>query len=415
MTDFHPNIYLYNPTCEYAIANGSANWQPNRILQKMEFDLSALPLLFAKKDDFVLVEKIPSEEFIDSLKQIGISIPNFILKTDALNNTRFIELPKNKLLPWGWSPAVHKLLSPFKQSCPAEFQQSPVFNWKPEHRVITSRKFAVDLLKKLQTTLHTDYILPIEFAPKLCTTQNEIEIASGKWGNLMIKAPWSSSGRGLQPITKTPVHPKVWEKVMGIIKEQGYAIAEPYLNKVLDLALQFELKKGKVKFLGISNFYTNKKGQYEGNYLNGLPLNLEKRLLEFADFAVREIRQPLINAIETSEMAIFYEGFFGVDTLIYTDEKNSLKINPCLEINVRYTMGLLSLLLEKLIYQNKQGVYRTYYQPGTSFYTFKNEMEMKYPLKISNNKIESGFFALTEAVEDSLFGVYILVEQYNLN
>jgi hypothetical protein len=197
---------------------------------------------------------------------------------------------------------------------------------------------------------------------------------------------------------------------MGIVKEQGYVIAEPYLNKVLDLAFQFEIKNRKVAFLGISNFCTNKKGQYEGNYLNGLPENLEKRLLEFADFVSREIRQPLINAIETSEMAIFYEGVFGVDTLIYIDEKDNLKINPCLEINVRYTMGLLSLLLEKLIYQNKQGVYRTYYQPGNSFYTFKNEMEKKYPLKILNNKIESGFFALTDAAEDTLFGAYIFVE-----
>jgi hypothetical protein len=73
-------------------------------------------------------------------------------------------------------------------------------------------------------------------------------------------------------------------------------------------------------------------------------------------------------------------------------------------------MGLLSLLLEKFIHQNQQGVYRTYYQPGTSFYTFKNEMTKKYPLKITDNKIESGFFALTEAVEDTLFGAYIFVE-----
>jgi hypothetical protein len=123
-----------------------------------------------------------------------------------------------------------------------------------------------------------------------------------------------------------------------------------------------------------------------------------------------EIRQPLINAIETSEMAIFYEGVFGVDTLIYFDETDTLKINPCLEINVRFTMGLLSLLLEKRIYQNKPGTYRTYYQPGTSFYTFKTEMTKKYPLKITENKIESGFFALTEAAEDTLFGAYIFVE-----
>lgn len=409
MDKLFPDIYLYNPTCEYAIANGNENWQPNRLLQKMEYDLSVLPLFFAKKNDFVLVDKIPSPEFIELTEQLGIEIPNFILKREAINNQQCMNLQKNKMVPWGWSPAVHKLLFPFKESCSVEFQHSPVFNWAPEHRKLTSRKFAADILNQLQTKITTDYILPLEFAPKFCITRNDFEAAILQWKTVMVKAPWSSSGRGLQPITKTPVHPKVWEKVMGIVKEQGYALAEPFLNKALDLAFLFEIKKGKVEFMGISNFYTNKKGQYEGNWLNGLPRTLEKQVLEFADVVVSEIRQPLINTIEKSEMAIFYEGVFGVDTLIYFDENQSLKINPCLEINVRHTMGLLSLRLEKLIKQNKKGVYRIYYQPGTSFFTFKKEMEIQYPLRISENKIESGFFAVTDADKDSLFGAYILV------
>jgi hypothetical protein len=405
----HPDIYFYNPTCEYAVANGNANWQPNRILQKMEYDLCALPLFFAQKDDCVLVEKIPSAEYIESLKKLDIAIPEFILKNDAIKNTAFINRPKNKLLPWGWSPSAHKFLSPLKESCSSEFQQSPVFNWKPEHRAVISRKFAAKILNQLQANISADFILPFELSPKVCFTRNNFETAVQQWGNVMIKAPWSSSGRGLQPITKTPVHPKVWEKVLGIVYEQGYAIVEPYLNKVLDIALQFELKKGKAEFLGISNFYTNKKGQYEGNYLNGLPTNTEKYISEFADFITREIPQPIINTIENSEMAIIYEGIFGVDTLIYCDEKNTLKINPCLEINVRHTMGMLALRLEKMIYREEKGIYRTFYQPGTSFHAFKKEMEKNYPLKIVGDKIESGFFALSEAAEESLFGAYILV------
>lgn len=410
MTEIRPDILYFNPTCEFAVANGSPNWQPNKLLQKMEDDLSALPLFFGKKEDFVLVDKIPSYEFMDSLRQFGIEIPDFILKTEALTDRQFINLPKNKLLPWGWSPAAHKSLAPLKESCSDVFKQSPVFGWKPEHREITSRKFAAEILTHFLSSFYSETILPAEFAPKICTTQNDFETALHNWGEIMVKAPWSSSGRGLQPITKTPVHPKVWEKVLGIVKEQGYAIAEPLLKKVFDFSFQFEIKPGKIDFLGISNFSTNNKGQYEGNFLNGLPSIIEKRVLEFAEIAVSEIRLPLIKILENSQIASCYEGVFGVDTLIYSDKNNRLKINPCLEINVRHTMGLLALRLEKLIYQNKQGVYRTFYQPGTSFYTFKNEMQKKYPLKISNNKIESGFFALTEAFEDSLFGAYIFVD-----
>jgi hypothetical protein len=409
MTNLLPDIYLFNPTCEYAVANGSANWQPNHLLQKMEADLSALPMFFAKKEDYVLVDRIPSAEFIKTFKQIDIEIPNFITKKEAINNSDFINLPKNKLLPWGWSPSAHKFLLTLKESCSAGFQQSPVFIWKPEHREITSRKFALGILKQLQSRLKTDYILSPEHTPKVCTTKNDFETVIQQWEKVMIKAPWSSSGRGLQPITKTPVHPKVWEKVMGIVKEQGYAVAEPLFNKVHDIAFLFELKKGKVDFLGISIFCTNKKGQYEGNYLNGMPLSLEKKISEFSDFAVDEIRQPLINAIKNSELATNYEGFFGVDMLIYLDVNNKLKINPCLEINVRHTMGLLALRLEKIIRQNKKGFFGTFYQPGTTFLTFKKEMENKYPLKVSDRKIVSGFLALTEAGETTLFGAYLLI------
>ena len=185
MALIHSDIYLFNPTCEYAIANKNENWQPNLMLQKMEYDLSALPLFFAKKNDFVLVDNMPSLEFIELLEQLNIEIPNLILKNEALNNQQFINLPKNKLLPWGWSPAAHKLLFPYKASCSVEFQKSPVFYWKPEHRELTSRKFAAELLNQLQTKFSADYILPFELEPKICITQNDFETAILQWGKIM--------------------------------------------------------------------------------------------------------------------------------------------------------------------------------------------------------------------------------------
>ncbi|MCK5729937.1 MAG: hypothetical protein KAH68_02605, partial [Draconibacterium sp.] len=118
---------------------------------------------------------------------------------------------------------------------------------------------------------------------------------------------------------------------------------------------------------------------------------------------------PLIQVIENSDLVLYYEGYFGVDTLIYKDKNGHLKINPCLEINVRQNMGLLSLQLEKLIHSEKKGTYNTFYKPGTKFLQFKNEMEKRYPLKVSNHKIESGFLPIIEVFDDTLFGAYILV------
>jgi hypothetical protein len=259
-----PNIFIYNPTCEYAIANGKESWQPNRTLQKMESDLSVLPIYFAGKGDYILVDRIPSSKFIEQLSALQIAIPEFVPKSE-IKNQEFINEPKNKLLPWGWSPVIHRFLNPLKPSCSDEFKQSPVFNWLPEHRNLYSRKFALDILKKLIAEINSEYFIPEQFLPKICTTRNEIEIAHQKLENLMVKSPWSSSGRGLQPITTKPVHPKVWEKLMAVINDQGFVVVEPLLNKILDFAFEFKLEKSKVEFLGISYFTTDKKCQYQGN------------------------------------------------------------------------------------------------------------------------------------------------------
>ncbi len=409
MEDLLPDVYVFNPTCEYAIANGNASWQPNHILKQMEADLSTLAMFLALSKDYVLVEKTPDPEFIQSFKRLDIEIPKFVLKSMALKNPLFINQPKNKLLPWGWSPSIHKFLSPLKDSCSNDFRKSPVFNWNTGHREITTRKFAADILKSIIEPCDNNYFIPVEQTPKVCVTKNDFEAAIKQWGNVMIKAPWSSSGRGLQPVTKIPVHQKVWEKILGIVNEQGYALVEPFLNKELDIALQFELIKGKVEFRGTGNFFTNKKGQYWGNFLNGLPHSFKTKEWEFATKVIPEIRHKIINALENSKMAALYEGFFGIDMLIYSDKENNLKINPCLEINARYTMGMLSIQLEKLLYKHKKGMFKTFYQPGNSFSEFAKEMTKQHPLVIKGDKIESGFFPLTETGNNSLFGAYIQV------
>ena len=375
----------------------------------MESDLGTLQMFFSEPEDFILVDKLPSSEFKKSLQQLNIKIPNFILTKKVSGNSEFVNLKKNRLFPWGWSPAMHKQLSLLKPNCSDDLKKSPVYNWQPESKNLYSKKFARGILKTLIMEYPDECFIPQDKIPEICTTQKEFEVCIKRWGRIMAKAPWSSSGRGLQPIVKSFIHQKVWAKLLGIVNEQGYAIVEPYLDKVFDLAFIFELKKGKVIFRGTSNFTTDKKGQYIGNSLNGSPDDVDKEVLDFVKTIPQKVIQPLIRTIESSDLDKYYEGFFGVDTLIYSDENGAFKINPCLEINVRQNMGLLSIHLEKLIHPDKKGIYRIFYKPGTTFLQFKKDMEKRYPLKISNSKIESGFFSLTEVLDDTLFGAYILV------
>lgn len=403
-----PEIFLFNPTCDLAIGNGSPNWQPNKLLKQMEADLSILPLFLATSSDVILVKQLPSEKYLNSIEMLGVDIPAFMKLQKALNAETCPINNINSLKPWGWSPATHKLLAPLKTKCSEAFQKSPVFNWSEEIRDLYSKKFALSILQQIIREFPDTIFIPKELTGKVCYEQQQIESLLSSWGKLMIKAPWSSSGRGLQPITKTPVHPKVWEKILGIIKEQGYVIVEPLLDKQLDIAFQFELRNRKVSFLGISNFMTDSKGQYTGNRLNGLPDDMKPELKLFAEHLPDRIISPLIRILENSELALAYEGNFGVDALIFKTTDNQLAVNPCLEINLRQNMGLLSLHLEKLLLPGQKALYQTWYGGGKSFLDFQNEMERKHPLVLKNNKITSGFFALTNACNDSKFGAYII-------
>jgi hypothetical protein len=240
-----------------------------------------LPLFFARPEDVVLVGKLPPHEYFEHLEKAGITAPSFVKISGIKKDAAFLTSPKNRLLPWGWSPAAHKLLNPLKPSCSKEFHASPVSTWNPVYREIYSRKFALSVLKSVLPMLPEEDLLPRELVPEICTTRHGMEVLIEKWGRLMVKAPWSSSGRGLQPVTKTPVAPKVWEKLLGIVNEQGYAVVEPYLDKVLDMALQFTLLNGKVRYVGLSRFFTDKKGQYQGNYLNGWPETVGQETVTF--------------------------------------------------------------------------------------------------------------------------------------
>ena len=401
------DVYFFNPTCDFAIANGSQNWQPNQLLHKMEEDLDLLPAYLATPDDGIILYNYPSDSFLDDFQKIEFKFPGFIQKN--YRNLATLN-PIRNIKPWGWSPAAHKQTEYLKNMCSDEFSVSPVFNWNPEIRHFYSRSFAATVLAEVLKNLNKKNVLPNNYLPKICQNKTDVENALNCWGKIMLKAPWSSSGRGLQPITKTPVHQKVWEKINGIIRDQGFVLAEPLLNKVHDLAFLFDIKKGIISFTGTSHFFTDKNGKYEGNFLNGISKPDFQEINSFINEMQVKILTELIRVLQNSKLPAVYEGPFGVDMLIYRDDNDELFINPCLEINLRFTMGFVALKIDKMLAEKSNGVFRIFYEPGKSFLSFSNEMRTKHPLIITKSKIEAGFLTLTEPTTDKKFGAYLLVE-----
>ena len=162
----------------------------------------------------------------------------------------------------------------------------------------------------------------------------------------VLKAPWSSSGRGLRFVDMNhegiSTHLKGWIK--NVIDKQKYITAEPYYSKVCDFGMEFYAHKdGTIDYLGLSVFNTTN-GAYTGNVLAD-ETQKEKILSRFVSTTCLKNIRDIIKNIMSSALKDVYTGPFGVDMMIL----NNGYIHPCVELNLRQTMGHVALALTQKV------------------------------------------------------------------
>jgi len=398
------NIYYFNSTCELAVANESFSYQAPLLLREMEQNLAILPFVFALENDFVLTENIPSDEFQQTLRQAGFKLPKFcnLSELEAMPDGSF-----NAIFPWGWSPAAHFKLKKLKEKCSAGFKASPVFNWGDVHKSLFERSTSLGFLKNLLNGNPPDWFVAKELTGQKVSSFNEIELLLAKETSLVLKAPLSSSGRGIQMIRKPSLNNANKQWISGVLKQQNYLIAEPLLEKITDLSFQFQIKsESEVEYLGYSVFTTNTNGQYQGTLIHP---DLQKMLPETGlDFyeVISTTAEILTNALKQSVYSQSYQGFLGIDAIIFRQD-NRLKIQPCIEINCRMNMGILALYIEERIHPEATGKFELFYGKRGEFRSFADEKKKHWPPEFRDGKLYSGFVPLVEPDDQKKFGAYI--------
>lgn len=291
-------LYIFNPENDMALADGHPGYTPPAQIQQMRRELWWLPQWWAKEEDIVWNGE-----------------DRLTLEDDT------------KILPWGWSPALcHQLRQ-------AGVQESLLPSAdKLEHiRQLSHRQTAVSLLQELRDELPLDG----HFAGHsvLCQSTEEVEEAVAQYGEALLKSPWSSSGRGLIK-TDNPQW-KAWAK--HILKAQDSIVVEQYLHKVSDFALEFWLDgKGGVEYRGLSLFYTNERGAYLGNWV--APEG--QKLAWLAQYIPLQYLQEIRKWWEARLSHFDYSGPVGIDMMLAEEG-----ICPCIEVNWRWTMGLVACLV----------------------------------------------------------------------
>ncbi|MBP5630636.1 MAG: hypothetical protein J6W97_03650 [Bacteroidaceae bacterium] len=291
-------LYIFNPENDMALADGHPGYTPPAQIQQMRHELWWLPQWWAEEEDIVW----------NGEERLNLS-----------DDTR--------ILPWGWSPALcHQLEQ-------AGVQESLLPSQKEleQIRQLSHRQTAVSLLQELQGELPLDGHLAGKSA--LCQSIEEAEETVNEYGEALLKSPWSSSGRGLMK-TDNPQW-KAWTK--RVLKAQGSVVVEQFLHKVTDFAFEFWLDgKGGVEYRGLSLFYTNERGAYLGNWV----APEEQKLAWLAQYIPLQYLQE-IRAWWTARLSRFdYAGPVGIDMMLAEEG-----ICPCIEVNWRMTMGLVSCLV----------------------------------------------------------------------
>jgi len=400
------SLFLFNPTCEMAVANGSFSYQPPLLLQEMERELAILPFVFCSPDDFVLTENKPRPDFLRELINAGFGLPKFctLEELEAMPDGTF-----DKIIPWGWSPASHFYLKKLKQKCSDEFKMSPVFHWNDEHKKLYERSTSKEFLTGILSRLKYDWIINDDLTGHIIFDLDELEALLKKYRQLVVKAPLSSSGRGIQMIRKPELDNARKQWISGILKQQKYLIAEPLLDKIIDFSFQFRiLPENKTEYLGLSFFETNSNGQYLRTFINFSNKNIPDKTISEN---IQLVADTISSALSSSVYSRLYQGYLGVDAMIFRYE-NRLILHPCVEVNCRANMGILSKYIEDKVQVESCGKFELFYGAPGQFCSKINEQTKSNPVVSADGKIISGILPLTDGDQKTKFGAYILVEEF---
>lgn len=333
-------LHIFNPEHDTALASGLSNFTAPHAARQLRHDLSFLPALWAQQGDTIMADDVEQAQRLR--KKTVHRLLKLQLGNDSLEGSctflprkqHTIHQETSAIEPWGWNSALRATLIKHgidEQLMPTPLQMDII-------RQLSHRRTAAELLPKLRLagTVGEAYE---------CCEAEQVEALINRYGEVVMKAPWSSSGRGLRFLSsghKSLSMQAGW--LRNLVRQQGAVMVEPFYNKVKDFGMEFYSDgQGHVDYLGLSLFHTAN-GAYSGNIL-ATETTKQAMLSHY-------IQKPLL--LETQSKiceelgAVYannYRGPFGVDMMVVASTDESFLLHPCVEINLRRTMGHVALAL----------------------------------------------------------------------
>ena len=307
-----PRLLVFNPEHDYALAHGGRHYMAPASVRKLASRMQLLPLVWAHEEDYILT---PDNEAVEAR--------NGQKKTSLGEIREKIE----EISVWGWDAALSYRL----ETAGFGDYLLPSQEELEKMRRLSHRRISIKCNKMLGSPLIPEEINSLEGAMEFLKRHNAC----------YFKMPWSSGGRGVVT-TRELNQQQVAEWVNGCIRRQGSLMAEPEVERVIDFSSLWTLKNGEAVMEGYSISLSDGRGKYDGN-LYGPQDDIKEYIMRHVpdfDDGTTILQKEFLE----KEIAPAYSGKVGIDMMGDKDGR----LYPCVEINLRRTMGHVAIAYEKL-------------------------------------------------------------------
>jgi uncharacterized ferritin-like protein (DUF455 family) len=362
-----PVVHLFNPGCELEQADGRPGYRPPKLVERLAADLAPSLAFVAKRDDLVVVPRLPSQGWLQSLRSLGWELPELLEADPESLPARLHDRTLGGLRPWGWSPRLRAALAPLAGQLSAA--TLPSDDDVARTRALASKVWSAEQAQALHAHLSGLHRGLSKLGPawwtagRVCRDETAARAAvaelSGRGAHAVaLKAPWGSSGRGAVRVLGGVWATDQERWLTRTLQAQGAVVVEPWLERLVDLSLQLEVDDARVRELGLTRFLTDARGQYRGCAVGPALHGLDGELLRalHGDGLLAQLREAG-SFVGERLRAEGHRGPAGIDAFLFRRD-GAVRLRPLVEVNPRLTMGRLALALGERLAPGKSGLWR---------------------------------------------------------
>jgi len=260
------------------------------------------------------------------------------------------------LSPWGWSERAEAVLGPFaEQLIPSAYNPSAHLDHLQAHAKTWDHGLRAQLWVALEDAGVPRGALcdPESYMCwELASFEEACEKLFKRHEQLVVKASYATAGRGLVRL----IRGALTTPQLGWVRKQlpcGVTV-EPWLPRVADLSFHGQISREggqeRLSYDGHILGDVDARGCYRGAWLCSpralLPQAVQRALTAEGRDPRRLSRagEVIIKVVGEALIALGYAGPFGVDALL-SEREGSLTLHPLVEVNPRWTMGRLGLMV----------------------------------------------------------------------